>query len=60
LIPSHFERETYCRDDGFSRCPTYRLYQLGRAPITQELYYSLWIPPAPQAPSASPVQSATG
>jgi hypothetical protein len=45
LIPSHYERETYCRGEGKTRCPTYRLFQLRRAPLTEELYYSLWMPP---------------
>jgi hypothetical protein len=53
LIPSHYERETYCRSDGSGNCPTFRLYQLRRAPLPQDLYYSLWIPPAPQ-PEAPP------
>jgi hypothetical protein len=45
LIPSHYERETYCRSDDNRRCPTYRLFQLRRAPLTEELYYNLWMPP---------------
>jgi hypothetical protein len=45
LIPSHHEREHYCRTDG-KACPTYQLYQLRRTPISQESYYGLWLPPA--------------
>jgi hypothetical protein len=45
LIPSHHEREHYCRaTDGKLGCPTYRLYQLRSAPLTQEAYYALWLP----------------
>ena len=46
-IPSHHERERYCRTDGNDACPTFRLYQLARAPIRQEAYYAQWLPPAP-------------
>ena len=51
LIPSHYERENYCAGEGKSRCPTYRLYQLRRAPLTEELYYGLWMPPADSVPA---------
>jgi hypothetical protein len=47
LIPSHHERERYCRTDGSSECPTFKLYQLRRAPVPQAAYYAQWIPPAP-------------
>jgi hypothetical protein len=43
LIPSHYERETYCRGDGNARCPTYRLYRARGARLSEELYYRLWI-----------------
>jgi hypothetical protein len=49
LIPSHYERERYCRSDESAACPTYKLYQLRRAPVPQEAYYALWLaPPTPQ------------
>jgi hypothetical protein len=49
LIPSHFEREHYCRTDESAACPTYKLYQLRRAPVPQAAYYALWLaPPMPQ------------
>ncbi|MDB4964769.1 MAG: hypothetical protein JWN44_458 [Myxococcales bacterium] len=51
LIPSHHERENYCRTDGHVTCPTFKLYQLNQAPVPQEQYYALWVPPAPR-PSA--------
>ena len=47
LIPSHHERERYCRTDGNEGCPTFQLYQLRRAPISQDQYYAQWLPPAP-------------
>jgi hypothetical protein len=47
LIPSHHERERYCRTDGSRECPTFKLYQLHRAPLPQDAYYALWVPPAP-------------
>ena len=46
-IPSHHERERYCRTDGSAACPTYRLYEISRAPIAQDAYYAQWLPPAP-------------
>ncbi len=46
LIPSHHERENYCRSDGNFGCPTYRLYRLRGAPVSQDAYYSLWTTPA--------------
>jgi hypothetical protein len=54
LIPSHHERERYCRTDGSSDCPTFRLYQLRRAPLPQDVYYSLWVAPAPAAAEGLP------
>lgn len=47
LIPSHHERERYCRTDGSAACPTRKLYQLSRGPVPQSVYYAQWIPPAP-------------
>ncbi len=47
LVPTHHEREHYCRTDGHEACPTYRLYQLRGRPLSQEAYYALWVPPAP-------------
>jgi hypothetical protein len=54
LIPSHHERERYCRTDGSCDCPTYKLYRLHGAQLSQEAYYALWLPPTPdrRAPSA--------
>ena len=46
-IPSHHERERYCRTDESAACPTFRLYQISRAPIPQEAYFAQWLPPAP-------------
>ncbi|HEX9103626.1 MAG TPA: hypothetical protein VF997_15555 [Polyangia bacterium] len=46
-IPSHHERERYCRSDESDGCPTLRLYQLRGAPIPQDAYYAQWLPPAP-------------
>jgi hypothetical protein len=43
LIPSHFERERYCHGDENRTCPTQRLYQLRGTPLSQEVYYRLWI-----------------
>jgi hypothetical protein len=55
LIPSHHERERYCRTDASASCPTYKLYQLHGRPVPQEQYYSLWVPPAPlRAPVEAP------
>lgn len=51
LIPSHHERERYCRTDGSAGCPTYKLYQLRGGPLPQDAYYALWVPPAPGAPA---------
>ena len=47
LIPSHHEREKYCRTDESSACPTYQLCKLAGQPIPQQQYYALWVPPAP-------------
>ena len=47
LIPSHHEREHYCRTDGSAACPTRKLYQLGRGPVSQDAYYELWVPARP-------------
>ncbi len=46
-IPSHHERERYCRTDGSAACPTFQLYQVSCAPIPQAAYYAEWIPPVP-------------
>ena len=47
LIPSHHERERYCRTDESAACPTFKLYQVSRGPIGQDAYYAQWLPPAP-------------
>ena len=47
LIPSHHEREHYCRTDGNAACPTRKLYEQRGGPVTQAMYYAQWIPPAP-------------
>lgn len=51
LIPSHHERERYCRTDGNIACPTYQLHRLRGGPLPQEAYYALWLPPAPGVPA---------
>jgi hypothetical protein len=50
LIPSHHEREKYCRTDENRDCPTRKMYQLRGGPLPQEAYYALWVPPVPKAP----------
>lgn len=47
LIPSHHERERYCRTDGCAQCPTFKLQELRGAPIPQSLYYAQWLRPEP-------------
>jgi hypothetical protein len=60
LIPSHHEREKYCRTDENASCPTYRLYQLRGAQIPQEAYYAIWVPPVPaRAPGEPAVERQT-
>jgi hypothetical protein len=54
LIPSHFEREQYCRTDGSRTCPTARLYALGGSPVPQEAYYALWLPQPERGASELP------
>ncbi|HZS35203.1 MAG TPA: hypothetical protein VFF06_00175 [Polyangia bacterium] len=45
LIPSHHERERYCRGADSASCPTRRLFERLRiGPLPQEAYYSLWVP----------------
>jgi hypothetical protein len=51
LIPSHHERERYCRGDGNHDCPTYRLYKLRGTRLSQDAYYALWLPPVPDPPA---------
>ena len=48
-IPTCHERERYCRSDENAACPTYRLVQLRGAPLPQDAYYALWLPPVPTA-----------
>jgi hypothetical protein len=55
LIPSHHERERYCRTDESAACPTYRLYQLRGGPLPQDAYYALWVPPVPAPAAPKPV-----
>jgi hypothetical protein len=50
LVPSHHEREHYCRGDGRDACPTYRLYRLRGERLSQDAYYALWLPPVPAPP----------
>ena len=54
LIPSHYERENYCRTDGNRACPTARLYALRGTPLTQEAYYALWLPQPDRGASEPP------
>jgi hypothetical protein len=49
LVPTHHEREHYCRSDGWQHCPTYHLYQLRGRELDQESYYALWVPPSEPA-----------
>jgi len=56
VVPSHHEREHYCRSDGHEGCPTYRLYRLRGARLSQEAYFALWVTPVPECPApAEPV-----
>lgn len=43
LIPSHHERERFCRTNQADRCPTYQTRQTLAAPLSEELYWSLWM-----------------
>jgi hypothetical protein len=54
LIPSHYERERYCRTDGNCDCPTFKLRQLRGAPLPQAEYYALWVAPAPRGVESEP------
>ncbi|MBI4510254.1 MAG: hypothetical protein HY698_11520 [Deltaproteobacteria bacterium] len=45
LVPSHHERERFCRSSEPRRCPTYRAYERTGEPIGEEDYYRLWLPP---------------
>lgn len=58
VVPSLHEREHYCRSDGFQACPTYRLYQLRGARLSEEAYLALWVTPVPEPPAAvAPAES---
>jgi hypothetical protein len=60
LIPSHHERERYCRGGASRECPTFKLFEIRREPVSQEAYYALWLPPAAPVPIApSPLRVAT-
>jgi hypothetical protein len=48
LIPSHHERERYCRTNNYTRCPTYQLYRLRGKPLSEETYFDLWLAPSPE------------
>lgn len=50
LIPSHYEREHYCRTDDSQSCPTLRLYTIRQRPLAQGEYYALWMPVPPAHP----------
>jgi hypothetical protein len=57
LVPTHHERERYCRGDGKHDCPTYRLYQLRGARLSQDAYYALWMTPVPEtSPAGEPAE----
>ena len=59
LIPTHHERERYCRSDASQACPTYRLRQkLGEA-VPQSAYFALWIAPPPEPPENEPAPAPT-
>jgi hypothetical protein len=55
LIPSHHERERYCRGAASRECPTFKLFQIAGAPVSQQAYYALWLPPPPPAVSPATV-----
>ncbi len=60
LIPSHHERERYCRAADPSRCPTRTLFdRLRVGPLPQEAYYALWVPFASPAEPPRSIASAT-
>lgn len=49
LVPSHYERERFCRTESAALCPTYGAHQrLGAVPLPQEVYYALWTIPPPR------------
>jgi hypothetical protein len=59
LVPTLHEREQFCRTPEWDRCPTYQALLDRGGPVSQEVYYSLWIPPAMgraagRAPAALP------
>ncbi len=59
LIPSHHEREHYCRAEDPSRCPTRTLFaRLQIGPLPEEAYWSLWVPNMPM-PELTRTASAT-
>ena len=49
VVPSHHERERYCRTDQPDRCPTFDEY-VRAGQLTEERYYTIWIAPALPAP----------
>src|SRR5438067_1491885 len=60
LIPSHHERERYCRSPDPSSCPTRRLFERLRVgPVPQDAYYALWVPTAPPDAKNDPQRAAS-
>jgi hypothetical protein len=49
-IPTHYERERWCLTDESDRCPTFRLYRLERAPISEERWLRIWGGPEDEPP----------
>ena len=44
LVPSHHERERYCRGDAPEACPTHRARALRTDALPEEVYWALWLP----------------
>ena len=45
LIPSIYERNRYCRTEAFKHCPTYQAFCANGSPVSQDVYYDIWMPP---------------
>jgi hypothetical protein len=44
VVPSHHERERYCRSEDHARCPTFRARAQRTDALPEEVYYALWLP----------------
>ncbi len=51
VVPSHHQRERYCRTDQPDRCPTFDEY-VRAGQLTEDRYYSIWIQPAAREEAA--------